>query len=369
MTETKLLNFDVDHVSTDTVTVEQSEFGTTANGKRVHRYRLSNGHGMTVDLLTYGAIIQSIRVPDKNGQLDDVTLGFDTVSEYENFNNAYFGAVVGRVANRISRASFTLDGTLYQLDANEGSNHIHGGLIGWSKVVWQATVIEGGVRMSLVSPDGDQGYPGEVQINATYYLTDDCQLILRMTAVNRFKPTPINPTNHAYFNLAGAGSESMAGHLVSIFADYYLPNTEERVPTGVKAPVADTVFDLTQPTSLVDALSTFNSSFETFGNYFCLRGPDGKRLAARLEHPPSGRTLEVWTNQPGLVFYSGFALELDMKMGTKKGKDGRTYNRHSALCLETHNYPDAINQPSFPDSVLREGSTYDHIVWYKFSSK
>lgn len=342
------------------ISVTKEDFGKLSDGRPVDRYTVRNGVGFEVQLITYGSIISSIKVPDKNGNLEEITLGFDDIRGYELDNVPYFGALVGRVANRIARGRFVLDDVVYNLSRNNGENHLHGGPRGWSKLLWTAHEIDDGVAMSLVSADGDEGYPGEVTTDVFYRVTGDNELFIRFQSTTKKKATPINLTTHPYFNLAGERSGSIDDQAIEIFSDRYLKSYADLIPTGEIAGVNGTVFDLRRPTLLGYALPQFNGS--GFDNTYVVKGPTGKRLAARAYHSKSGRMLEVYTDQPGIQFYTGNFLN-------DTGRGGRHYRKHSGFCLETQNFPDAVNHENFPDSILREDSTYDHSVWYKFSVK
>lgn len=345
------------------VRVNKDSFGKLTDGRDIERYTIINRRGLTVQIITYGSIITTIQVPDRSGRFADITLGYDSIADYELSNVPYFGALIGRVGNRISRGRFTLDGVTYSLNHNDGLNHLHGGIKGWSKVVWNAVAVEDGVRMSHISFDGDENYPGEVRTNVTYRLTDDNQLILEITATSHKKATPINLITHPYFNLAGEGIGLIDNHDVTINADYYLPSTADLISTGEIVSVNDTIFDLRKlKQSLRHLLPYFNDS--GYDVNYCLRGPTGKKYAARVFHPESGRLMEIYTNQPGIQFYTGNFLNV-----IAKGKHGHNYPKYSGFCLETQNYPDAINHPNFPDCVLREGSLYEHWISFKFSAQ
>lgn len=314
-----------------------------------------------VEVLTLGAIIRSVISRGKDGQMEDVVLGYDDVDGYVS-DKRYFGAVVGRVANRIARGHFVLEGKEYQLDINNGPNALHGGRQGFNKAVWQATSVEGGVQLSLTSPDGDQGYPGEVHVSVSYTLqgeTLNAEFQARST-----KTTPINLTNHSYFNLAGKGSTDVYDHEVSISAQSYLPVDDTSIPTGEIRAVDNTPFDLRRPVLIGPQLKKVPGP--GFDHNFCLSSPVdpwSDRHAARVHHPASGRILEVSTSQPGVQFYTANFLD-----GSMTGKGGARYGKHSSFCLETQNWPDAVNQASFPDCLLRPGEEYHHVTRYTFTT-
>ncbi|XP_041646239.1 aldose 1-epimerase [Cheilinus undulatus] len=316
---------------------------------------------LKVEVLTLGAIIRSVCSKGKDGQIKDVVLGFDDLQGYLS-DTRYQGAVVGRVANRIAQGRFVVEGKEYKLDINNGPNALHGGLRGFNKAVWLATEIDGGVQLSHTSPDGDQGYPGEVQVSVSYTLqggTLTAEYQARST-----KTTPINLTNHAYFNLAGQGAVDIYDHQVSIDAQSYLPVDDTTIPTGEIRGVEGTPFDLRKPVLIGPRLKEVPGP--GFDHNFCLLSPRDawtERHAARVCHPASGRVLEVSTNQPGVQFYTANYLD-----GSMVGKGGSRYGKHSSFCLEAQNWPDAVNQASFPDCLLRPGEVYRHITRYTFTT-
>lgn len=357
--------------------IEKKIFGKLDDGNEVEQYTLRNKNGMTVELLNYGATIRSILVPDKSGKLTDVALGFDDMDWYlgKHGRNPYFGAVVGRVANRIADAKFNLDGTTYKLAKNNGENSLHGGIKGFDKFLWNVTTNEtsNSICFAHLSKDGDEGYPGDVLVNVLYHLSDDNSLDLTFTALAS-KPTPINMANHVYFNLGGhdGGEETMKDHVVQINADHYIPvNNDTLIPIGEIRSVDETQFDLRSPLKLEKFISPegplAGGDQHGFDHTFCISTSSEKdevRLACRIQDEKSGRILECYTNQIGLQFYTGNFLPQD---GSLKGKGESVYKVHSGFCLETQKYPDSINQQNFPDdSVLRPGQIYNHQVSYKF---
>jgi aldose 1-epimerase len=346
--------------------VTRDYFGTTSSGQKVTRYVLKNSSGVVVKILDFGGIITSIEVPDKNGKFDDITTGFDTLKEYES-NPAHFGGIIGRIANRISEAHFSLDGVQYQLALNSEPNHIHGGLIGFDKRVWQSEVDSSNrLLLKLVSDDMDEGYPGQLTVDVIYQLNDDNSLNISYSATVADKPTIVNLTNHAYFNLAGHDGANVYDHEVTIYADSYLPKSDRGIPTGEISPVAGTVFDLRSAKLLQDCIHQVHGApgVDGFDHNFCLTlsSPQNQeQLAARVIHRPTGRILDVYTDQPGIQLYTGNHLD------GLQGKGGVSYKQHSSLALETQNYPDAINHTNFPSCVLRPGETYIHKCTYKFT--
>lgn len=314
-----------------------------------------------VEVLTLGAIIRSVSCKGKDGQVNDVILGFDDLEGYVS-DKRYQGAVVGRVANRIAGGRFVVEGKEYKLDINNGPNALHGGLRGFNKAVWRATAIDDGVQLSHTSPDGDQGYPGEVQVSVSYTLQGET--LTAEYQARSTKTTPINLTNHAYFNLAGQGTSDIYDHEVSINAQSYLPVDETSIPIGEIRGVEGTPFDLRKPVLLSPRLKEVPGP--GFDHNFCLSSPKDswtERHAARVCHPASGRVLEVSTNQPGVQFYTANFLD-----GSTTGKGGSRYGKHSSFCLETQNWPDAVNQASFPDCLLRPGEVYQHVTRYTFTT-
>jgi aldose 1-epimerase len=340
-------------------TVTVAPFGTMPDGKTVEVYTLTNNRGMEVRAITYGAIIQAIRVPDRSGQLADVTLGFDSLAGYLG-DSPYFGAVVGRYANRIARGRFTLDGRTYRLATNNGPNSLHGGVKGFDKVVWRARSFQRGDSVGVIfehtSPDGNEGYPGTLRVTVTYTLTQANELVVDYAATAD-KPTPVNLSQHSYFNLAGEGSGDILEHRLTIDADRYTPVDSTLIPTGELASVAGTPFDFRQPTAVGARIEQPDQQLaygKGYDHNFVLnrRGP-GLVHAAHVEDPASGRTLDISTTEPGLQFYSGNFLD-----GTITGKRGHVYRHRSAIVLETQHFPDSPNHPNFPSTILRPGREF-----------
>jgi aldose 1-epimerase len=340
-------------------TVTVAPFGRTPDGKAVEVYTLRNARGMEVRAITYGAIIQAILVPDRSGRLGDVTLGYDSLPGYLSAS-PYFGAVVGRYANRIGRGRFTLEGHTYRLATNNGPNHLHGGLKGYDKVVWGAQSFQQGdtvgVKFQHTSPAGDEGYPGTLQISVSYALTPGNGLIVEYRATTD-RATPVNLSQHSYWNLAGEGSGDILQHVLTILADRYTPVDSTLIPTGELASVADTPFDFRTPTPIgarieqADPQLRFGKGYDH--NFVLSRTGPGLAPAAHVLDPKSGRTLDISTTEPGLQFYSGNFLD-----GSIRGKGGHVYAHRSALVLETQHFPDSPNQPNFPSTILRPGQEY-----------
>jgi aldose 1-epimerase len=350
--------------------VTRERFGTMPDGTVVHRYTLTNGRGMEVKLITYGGAIQSLRVPDRHGRKANVTLGFSDLEGYLNPGNPYFGCITGRYANRIDEGQFTLDGVDYQLDINNDPNHLHGGFVGFDKVVWDAKVVRGkgfvGVQFTYLSPDGDQKYPGALDTTVTYTLNKRNALRMRYEATTD-APTIVNLTNHAYWNLAGEGTGDINDHKLLLNASNYTPVDPTLIPTGAIDPVAGTPMDFTRSTRIGKRI---RDDFEQLvigrgydHNWVLDRHGSGLELAARLEDPKSGRVLEVLTEEPGIQFYSGNFLD-----GTLYGTSGRAYRQGDGLALETQHYPDSPNHDNFPSTVLRPGEKYDTTTVYRFST-
>jgi aldose 1-epimerase len=330
---------------------------TLVNGKPIEIFTLTNAAGVEVKAMTYGGIITSWRVPDRRGQLADIVLGYDDPAGYIKDNSPYLGAIVGRYGNRIAKAQFVLDGHTYALAANNGVNHLHGGTQGFDKVLWEGEALRGaGVAFSRTSVDGEEGYPGNLKVRVTYTLTDKNELVLSYEATTD-KPTPINLTQHSYFNLAGQGTGDILGHEVRINADRYTPVDATLIPTGELAPVDKTPFDFRTPTAIGARIASEHPQMQ-FGrgydhNWVLARSGAGLSLAADVYEPKSGRTLQVRTTEPGLQFYTGNFLD-----GTLTGKDGRVYRQRYGFCLETQHFPDSPNMPTFPSTTLRPGETY-----------
>lgn len=352
-------------------TTMQGSVATTTwgsvNGQEVKKFTLKNQAGQEVDVISYGATITSIRTPDKEGNVADVVLGFDDIKGYLSSNNPYFGATVGRVANRIGKASFVVDGQRYNVSKNIGENSLHGGTRGWSMKVWNATVEGNSVVMTLISPDGDEGYPGEVKAKVIFQLCDNGELRIEMQATSK-KATPINLTNHSYFNLAGhtTNATELYKHVFTMNADRWTVTDAESIPTGELRPVKDSIMDLRNSTVLGDVINEVPGGGYDYN--FCLPEPhDHKKVSfvAKVLHPSSGRLLEVHSNQPGVQLYTSNFLPEKNDTGVL-GKLSASYFKHAAFCLETQNYPDAVNHENFPNSILRPGDTYNHTVIYKF---
>ena len=344
------------------MSITKEPFGTV-DGQAVDLYTLTNASGAALRVTTYGGIITSLQVPDRDGHLADVVLGFDSLDGYLG-EHPYFGAAIGRFGNRIGDAKFTLDGVEYQLAKNDGDNHLHGGIKGFDKVVWTATKSDEKERSVLVlryvSPDGEENYPGTLTVTIFYTWTHDNVLWVSYQAETD-KATPVNLTNHSYFNLAGNGTGDILGHELTVFADAYTPVDDSLIPTGEIATVEGTPLDFRTPTAIGDRI-------EQAGGYdhnFVLRDQDGSpAFAARVLEPSTGRVLECLTTEPGVQLYTGNFLD-----GSLTGKDGTVYHQHAGFCLETQHYPDSPNQPTFPSCILRPGEEYRTTTVYRFSAE
>jgi len=347
----------------------KKSFGKTPDGQPVDLYVLTNKSGGEASITDYGGALVSLKMPDRNGKLADVVLGYDGAGGYI-ADKSYFGALVGRYGNRIGHAQFVLDGKTYKLAKNNGENTLHGGLKGFNKALWAAkplAVKDGqSLQLSYLSKDGEEGFPGNLKVTVTYTLTDTNALRIVYTATTD-KKTVVNLTNHAYFNLAGQGSGDILGHLLMINADQFTPVDSGLIPTGELRDVTGTPFDFRKPTAIGARIDQDDEQLKLGGGYdhnFVLGMPMDhvESLAARVVEPTSGRVMEVWTTEPGIQFYTGNFLD-----GKTLGKGGVTYPKRSALCLETQHFPDSPNQPKFPSVVLNPGDRYHTITTYKFS--
>jgi aldose 1-epimerase len=341
-------------------------------GKPIDMVTLKNSHGMEVQAIAYGAIITAIKVPDRNGKIADVVLGFDSPDQYwHEPTPPFFGAVVGRYGNRIAKGKFTLDGKTYSLAINNAPNSLHGGNKGFDKQVWEVTTKNvanlPSAMFTRTSPDGEEGYPGTLQARVIYTLTETNELIVDYHATTD-KATPVNLTQHSYFNLAGEGSGTILDHVLTIDADRYTPVDSTLIPTGELAPVDGTPFDFRKPTAIGARINDQNAQLKNGTgydhNWVLNRKGTGLQHAVTLTDPKSGRTLDISTTEPGVQFYTGNFLD-----GTIKGKGGKVYGLRSALCLETQHYPDSPNQKNFPSTILQPGKTYDTRTVFTFSAK
>jgi aldose 1-epimerase len=346
--------------------MKKETFGAV-QGNSVELYTLTNAHGLEVRATNYGGIIVSLRVPDKHGRMDDVVLGFDKFQGYLD-NKPYFGAIIGRYANRIAGARFTLDGVQYSLAANNGPNSLHGGNIGFDKAVWKAEPFENSAGVGLIftytSKDGEEGYPGNLNVKVTYTLTNQDELTFDYEATTD-KATPINLTQHTYFNLAGEGRGDILGHELTLNADRFTPVDKTLIPTGELRAVKNTPLDFTKSATMGKGINESDEQMVLGHGYdhtFVINrtGP-GPVLAARVHEPETGRVLEVYTTEPGVQFYSGNFLD-----GTITGKQGHVYKQRFGFALETQHFPDSPNHPDFPSTILRPGQVYRSRTIYKF---
>lgn len=349
------------------LSVSQTSFGQSSTGVPADLFTFTNANGLMVKITNFGGIITEIHAPDKRGVFTDVNLGFDKIEPY--YKDApYFGALIGRFGNRIARGKFTLDGKTYELATNNGNNHLHGGLVGFDKVVWDATPFETansvGVTLKYLSVDGDQGYPGNLDVTVVYELTNTNEILVKYHAVTD-KATPINLTQHAYFNLAGKGGDIL-NHEVMINADRFTAIDAEAIPTGELPLVENTPFDFRSPRLVGERINNDHEQLKNGNGYdhnFVLNKTRAKELslAARVYEKNSGRVLEVFTQEPGVQFYTGNWMD-----GSLTGK-GWNYTRRCGLCLEPQHFPDSPNQPQFPNTILRPGEEYSSVMSYKFS--
>ena len=354
------------HAQADIV---KETFGKTADGQSVDLYTLRNRRGFEAKITNYGGIVVSLKVPDRNGKFGDVVLGFNDFDSYLK-NDPYLGALIGRYGNRIAKGRFTLNGVEYKLAQNNGENHLHGGIKGFDKVVWTgiARSTRGGAELVLtyLSKDGEEGYPGNLNVTVIYRLTNN-DLRIDYSATTD-KDTVTNLTHHSYFNLAGEGNGDILNHLVTINADRFIPTDAGSIPTGELKPVAGTPFDFLKPMGIGARINQDDEQLKFGRGYdhtWVINGrPGTMRLAATAYEATSGRVMQVWTTEPGVQFYTGNFLD-----GTLTGKSGKPYARRTGFCLETQHYPDSPNQPSFPTTTLKKGQTYKSTTIYRFSAR
>ncbi len=352
------------------LTMEKIIYGKLQDGREVLQFTMKNTAGVEVKIINYGAIVTSLKVPDRNGKLEDVVLGYDSLQGYVE-DKAYLGAIVGRYGNRIGKGKFKLDGKEYQLTINDGVNHLHGGKVGYNKVLWDAKVVsdtgEPSLALTYVSPDGEEGYPGTVTLTVTYTLTNNNELKIEYKGTTD-KPTILNPTHHSYFNLTGSPTNTILDHQLTIEADTYTPVDKGLITTGKIVSVEKTPLDFRTFTAIG---ARINDKFEQlifgkgYDHNWVLKNYDGKvRKVTELYEPTSGRLMTVYSDQPGMQFYSGNFLD-----GTIKGKSGIAYQLRTGLCLEAQCYPDSPNKPKFPTVVLKSGDVYQQTTIYQFSTK
>lgn len=345
------------------MSVKKSTFGKLPDGREVEQYTLDNGRGLAAKIINYGAILRSLTFPDRDGKSGEVTLGFDSLDPYV-AGHPFFGATCGRVANRIAKGRFTIDGTEYRLATNNGPNHLHGGVKGFDKALWKAAPLDRGtgVKLMHVSPDGDEGYPGKLSVTVVYSLTDDNELKIEYTAATD-KATPINLTNHTYWNLADGGESDVLEHVLTLNADRFLPVDADLIPTGELKSVRGTPMDFTRPMPIGSRIADVPGEPNGYDHCYLLnqKSPGELTLAARVSEPTTGRVMEIRTTEPAIQLYTGNFLD-----GTIQSR-GAVYKQHHAFCLEAEHYPDAINQPQFPSTLLKPGQTYRQTTIHKFS--
>lgn len=350
--------------------IEKATYGTMPDGKTADVYTLRNASGMIARITNYGGIITELQAPDKNGKFEDVTLGLDSLSSYVK-DSPFFGALVGRYGNRIAKGKFTLDGKTYSLPINNMGNALHGGKVGFDKVLWEATPVDGdepALKLKYTAKDGEEGYPGNLSVEVTYTLQKNDALKIDYQATTD-KPTVVNLTNHTYFNLTGGAKRDILDHVVTLNADRFVPVDKTLIPTGKLQPVSGTPFDFTKPTAVgIRINDSTDTQIKYGGGYdhaWVLNGDaNAMKQAATVYEPTSGRVMEVRTTEPAVQFYTGNFLN-----GKVTGREGKPYGKRYALCLETEHYPDSPNQPSFPTTVLRPGQTYKTTTIYQFSTK
>ena len=337
--------------------MEKTDFGITPDGDAVSVFVFRNAQGTVLRMTDFGAIVTALELADRDGNRANVNLGFASLEGYLR-RHPYFGSTVGRVCNRVANGQFQLDGKVYSLATNNGSNHLHGGNKGFDRYVWTTETLPDGVCFSRTSADGEEGYPGNLDVRVTYRLTEDNELAINYQATTD-KPTPINLTNHCYWNLAGVGSGNILDHELTLAADNYLPVDDGLIPTGQVLPVANTPLDFTTKKRIGDDIQQVGGDPVGYDHCFCVNGAGSLTLAARVKDPGSGRVMEVHTTQPGIQLYTGNFLDSTEECGG--------YGRHAAFCLETQHYPDGPNQPGFPSVILRPGETFDQTTVHRFS--
>jgi len=342
--------------------ISKKAFGKTEDGQ-VDLYTLVNDNGMKAEIMTYGGIIRSLEVPDRNGKLGDIVLGYDTVDEYVKAT-PYFGALIGRYGNRIAKGKFTLKGVEYTLATNNNENHLHGGIKGFDKVIWEAEPIQKenlvALKLKYLSKDGEEGYPGNLSCTVIYTLTNSNELKISYEAETD-KATVINLTHHSYFNLGGYDSGDILGHELILNADKYTPVDEGLIPTGHVEPVKGTALDFRKPKTIGSRIGQVKGGYDH--NFVIAKNSSSMGPAASVYEPKTGRVMEIFTTEPGIQFYSGNFLD-----GSNKGK-GAVYNKHNGFCLETQHFPDSPNNPDFPTTVLEPGEIYRHLTVFKFSTR
>ncbi|MEL7835079.1 aldose epimerase family protein [Fodinibius sp. Rm-B-1B1-1] len=347
---------------TQEISIEEEPFGTLEDEREVTEYTLSNANGMEVKIINYGGIVTSIQTPDADGNFENVVLGFESLDKYIP-NGDYLGAIIGRYGNRIAEGTFSIDDTDYELATNDGDNHLHGGDEGFDQKLWNAKMQDdGSLTLNYLSEDGEEGYPGNLDVTVVYSLTNDNELKIAYKATTD-KATPVNLTNHSYFNLSGQPDSPILDHELMLAADRYTPVNEELIPTGELAEVEDTPFDFTEPNGIGDRIDDVDGGYD---HNWVLNRTESDSLfhAATLYHDESGREMKVFTEEPGLQFYSGNFLD-----GSMEGPNGTPYVKHGALCLETQHFPNAPNESDFPSTILEPGETYQTTTVYQFLTR
>lgn len=348
--------------------IEQTHFGKTSEGDSVDLFTLTNGRGLKAKIMTYGGLITELHVPDRNGQFADVVLGFDHLDQYLK-GHPHFGCITGRFANRIAKGKFTLDGVEYSLAINNGPNHLHGGPRGFDKRNWKAAAIDAkkgsAVRFSYTSADGEEGFPGTLQVDVVYMLTEENELVIAYEA-STDKSTPINLTNHSYFNLAGEGQGDVLGHELMLNAPFFTPVDETSIPTGEIRAVSGTVMDFTKSKRIGRDFDQIKGSPGGYDHNFVLKKsfPGELTLAAECYEPSSGRVMRVFTTEPGVQLYTANYLD-----GRYAGKSGKAYQKNFGFCLECQHFPDSVNQSHFPSVILRPGETYRQTTIHQFAMR
>ncbi len=343
--------------------IQKSTYGALPDGTQVDLYTLTNAHGLEAKIMTYGATLISVKTPDRHGNLDNITLHLDSLGDYLK-GHPLFGSTVGRFANRIGGAKFTIDGIEYKITPNAGKNHIHGGNKSFHKLIWKASPIAdgsiNGIDFTHISPDGTEGYPGTLKVTARYQITNDDKLILKYKAETD-KPTVLTLTNHVYWNLGGAGSGDVLNHQLTLYSDRYLAYDQDKIPTGEILPVKNTAMDFTSPMTIGSRIDQISE--QNYDHCYVVRHKDGQELShiATAYNKESGRMMDVYTTQPGFQFYTARHLSERYKAG------GKSYAPYHGFCLETQNFPNAPNIPDFPSSVLRPEEKYEHTTIYQFA--
>jgi aldose 1-epimerase len=344
--------------------VIETAFGKTPEGHAITLYTVTNGCGVEMKVMNYGAILVSLKTPDKKGVSEDIVLGFDSLSQYVK-DKDFFGGTVGRFGNRVGGAKFILDGKTYNLTVNNGKNQLHGGSKGFYKAIWKGEKISSsdsaGVKFTYVSKDGEEGYPGNLSVSCTYMLNKKQEMTISFVATTD-KSTPVNLTNHSYFNLSGDAKRDILGSELTIAADFYTPVDSTLIPTGAIMPVKATPMDFTVPMAIGSRIQKVSGGYDH--NYVLAKSSNTLGLCARIWEPVSGRVMEIYSREPGIQFYSGNFLN-----GSIKGKAEKAYQKYFACCLEPQHFPDSPNKPHFPNTILNPGATYTNVMVYKFSSK